>query len=395
MSDRAAVVDAVSLRASLRVPPQVTDQEHSRATDEFVHRATRAFAHGTPAPPAPEDDLWVLRAIEAGVLAPVVRALQRSGHPVPHGLSRLPLEAAARHLRTMDELAGLVDGLDRAGVRHAVLKGPVLRSVVFEQKDVRDYADLDLLVGPRQLRATLRVLGEQGATLLPTDWEHATRARTAELALAMPNGTMLDLHCHLLNRGRVREGYHIVTEELLDRAVVRDLSGARAMTLDDLDLVLHVLIHACLSGCHQLRWLLDVQQCTQWLDAHPGDLARRAREMGVELPARAALDAVADHLDERASGWAEAVGRATPWTSALQRIGRNRPPSAPSRSARTARTWYAATRRSDVRSWRSAAGSAARAVRYARSPWPAPRRLEAALSDPGLQTWLSQAEQLS
>ena len=366
----------------------------ARIADEFVHRATRAFAHGSTCPPPPDDDLWVGPAITGGVLMPVVRTVQRSGHPLAPGLKRLALEAAARHLRTVQDLTTLVGALDGAGIAHAVLKGPMLRSIVFEQTDVRDYTDLDVLVSPDQLRATLHVLEGIGAALLPTDWEHITQARTAELALVLANGTLLDLHCHLVNRGRARDGYRFTTGDLLSRRVARNLSGLRCTTLDDLDFVLHVALHACLSGCTQLRWLLDVQQCTRWLAADPLELAERATRLGLVLPVRAALDSVVSNLDARVQPWAEVMGAATPWSRTLVQLDQQRPPSMTSRRHRTARTWYSATRGTEAGSWRSAGQAVALAVRYARSPWPAPSPVEVSMSDHGLQMWLGQAEQI-
>jgi hypothetical protein len=365
------------------------------APDTFVHAATRSYIGLGGCPPPPEGREWVDRAARAGVLSPVVRALVTAGHEVPHPLTTLRAAALARHLRTLHDLAAARGLLDQADVAHAVLKGPVLGSVVFEEATVRDYTDLDLLVSPRRLRRAVEALTAGGATLLPTDWEHVTRARTAEIALELPHGTVLDLHSSLVNRGRVRDGFRFRTDDLLERRVTRRIDGIEVETLDDLDLVLHVFLHGCLSGLGQLRWHLDAQQCVTWLSAAPAALAERAAELGLTLPARVVLDGVVRHLDPRVRPWAAAMGRATGWTLALDALGRRRPPSSPSVSERTARTWYAATRATPSASWRSAAASAGLALRHLRSPWPQPRPLPTSPRDHGFDAWVRMAERVA
>jgi hypothetical protein len=367
----------------------VTDVD---ATDAFVHAAVRAYAVDAVAPAPPASQAWVARAVPAGVLLPVVRQLARSSRPLPAELAGLEASVAARHLRSLGDLRVLVSALD--AVPHAVLKGPVLREVVFRD-GARDYADLDVLVRGSDLRATVTALLDAGARFLPADWAHATRARTAELAMRLRHGTVLDLHVSLVNKGSARPGSGLRTADLLERRVPCSLGGVAADRLDDLDLVLHVLLHACLSGAHQLRWLLDVQQCLRWLPGSPAALALRARELGVALPARAVLDAVAAYVDPEAAAWADAVRGPTPWTRTLARVAAHRPPSAPSVTARSSRRWYAATRRTEARSWAAAGASAAAAVRHARRPWPEPSPVETSERDAGYRAWLALAERVT
>lgn len=360
--------------------------------DRFVHAAVRAFALGAICPVPPEDDSWVERADDAGVLPPVVDAARRSGHVLPRCLDTLRYTAVARHLRTLQDLGELRDALGAADIPWAVLKGPVLSAVVYDRHAVRDYADLDLLVSPSRVRQTVKVLRQGGAQVLPVDWGAVNAARTAELGLQLRNGTVLDLHWSLVNIGARRDGYQLHTDALLRRRVERVIDATTVTTLDDRDLVLHVLLHACLSGCTSLRWLLDVQQCVRWSTCSPTELAARAAELGVTAPARAVLDSVVAHLDPTVTPWAVAMGRPTPWTVLLGAIGRRRPPSAPSIGSRTTRTWYAATRFGVVGSFVAATRMAVLALRYRRSGWPLPDPTPFEEGDDGFQRWLRLAE---
>jgi hypothetical protein len=363
------------------------------AADAFVHSAVRAYAGGLVAPEPPASPAWVERAVPAGVLLPVARQLARSSWPVPAALAGLEASVAARHLRSLGDLRLLAAALDEAAIPCAVLKGPVLREEVFRD-GARDYTDLDVLVRGRDLRATVTALSGAGARLLPADWARASRARTAELAMELRHGTVLDLHVSLVNKGAARSGFGLRTAALLERRVPCVLGGASATRLDDLDLVLHVLLHACLSGAHQLRWLLDVQQCLGWLTTSPAALAGRAAELGLSLPGRVVLDAVALYVDPAAEPWAEAMTTATPWTRTLAEVSARRPPSAPSVTTRSSRRWYAATRRTEAGSWAAAAGSVAAAVRHTRRPWSEPSPAATSERDAGYLRWVEVAERV-
>jgi hypothetical protein len=362
--------------------------------DAFVHVATRSYALDLDCPAPPRGDDWVARAVDAGVLAPVAWAVRRGGHPLPAPLARLHFDVAARHLRTMADLREVTIALDAVDVAHAVLKGPVLSGEVFRER-VRDYTDLDVLVDPTRLGRAVDAMVGMGARVTPTDWQHVTRARTAEIALELRHGTLLDLHCSVVNRGVVRDGYAIATAELLDRRVVRQVDGVPFPSLDDLDFTLHVLLHACLSGCHQLRWLLDAHQCTRWLRLPPAALADRAAGRGVSLAARAVLDSVAQHLDPSVTAWAEEFGHVTLWNRALTVLSRRRPPSSPSLSTRSTRTWFGATRSTQRASWSSAARAAGLALRNRGRAWPEPCPVQVSTADQGYRRWLAEAERIA
>jgi hypothetical protein len=360
--------------------------------DAFVRAATFAFATGTSAPPAPLDGTWISRAHGAGVLLPVTTALVAAGERVPNQLVHLRMTVAAQQIVYGMDARFVASTLDGLGLEWALLKGPVLADVVFRTAHAREYTDLDVLVSPTDVDRAVRALCAAGAQLVDLDWEHVNRARTAELALRLPHGTVLDLHWSLLNLGRTRDSFRLSSDQLLTRRVSRQVVGASVSTLDDLDLVLHTSLHACLSGAHQLRWLLDVQQCLNWVDAKPSDLAGRAAELGIGPPVRAILESTATHLDPDVRPWANAMPSSPAWNALLQLVSRISPPSAPSASRRTARSWYAATRPTAVASVLAIGRTAALTARYARSGWPTGEAQTGSVDDEGYRRWVRNAE---
>lgn len=361
--------------------------------DAFVHAATRAFANEVDCPPPPSSGSpWASRARDAGVLSLVLDAMRRSDHELGAEAGALRLRAIARHQRTLVDLGEAGATLDEAGVPWAVVKGPVLRSLVFAQPHCRDYADLDLLVPPSALRRAVDVLLAKGASLLPMDVAMGVADRTAELDLRLRHGTVLDLHWSLTNRGVVRDRFPISTDELLSYRKQRRVDGVDVFTLQDTDLVLHVLLHACLGGCAQLRWLVDAQQCVTWLDVPPRVLAWRARQLGLTGVARVVLARSAQFVDSTVGAWSEQMGEETPWTRLVERAGGRCPPSAPSAGTTSGAAYYASaagTTRGSLTAL-ARAGAASRQSRgrdrVGANPHPVDR------ADPALGAWLDLAE---
>ena len=363
-------------------------------SDLFVHAAVRSFATGSACPAPPCGDEWVERASDAGVLSPILAAMTGAGWELPEQLGQFKLLVTAAHLRTMADMRWMGARLDDAGITWAVMKGPALRSVVFTDPTVRQYADLDVLVSPRELRRAITVLVETGAALLPMDWAGALHLRTAELSILLPGGTHLDLHWSLVNFGDVRSRFCLDTDELLDGRVIREVDGTSMATLGDLDLALHTMLHACLSGASTLRWLLDVQQCVRWLDevSSRERFAERSRQLDLTGPARAVTCAAARYVDPAVASWLPACGSPTLWTRWLDRVSRSRPPSSPSSESGSPHTYFAATGATTLRSIAALGMFGVEHVRYSNGGWSGACPVSTYIDDPLLQAWLELAE---
>jgi hypothetical protein len=147
--------------------------------------------------------------------------------------------------------------LGAAGVDYVVVKGPVLSELAYPRPDLRPYGDLDVLVSRSALRPAVEALLAAGAVLVDRNWPLASAQQRAELSLRTPTGFALDLHWHLINHPAERARFRLNPAEMLERRVNRTLGGVVVPCLDDEDQLLHLALHAVLSGGHLLQWTVD------------------------------------------------------------------------------------------------------------------------------------------
>lgn len=186
----------------------------------------------------------------------------------------------ARHMRAMADLTTFCDALDGHGITWMVVKGPVLSEVLYPRPDLRMYRDLDILVPEREFERTIDVLEASGFDLLDQNWTLIRMERRGQLHPLLRLGTAVDVHWHLLNREIVRRSLSIPMEEVFDRARTVTLSGLDVLTLDPVDTLVHLCVHAGLSGGDRLVWLKDVERAVV-ADRPPWDaVIERARRWG-------------------------------------------------------------------------------------------------------------------
>lgn len=274
----------------------------------------------------------------------------------------------------------LVAGADLALVTAALpdffmIKGPVLAGTVYRHPWERQSRDIDIVVRPHAFRATVEALEAQGAQLLDANWERAVHCRWGQVHLLMPHGSLIDLHWHLVNAGRVRDTVAVDMEAAWsDLRTVRIL-GHEIRTLSVTNTLVHVAMHAALGGAWRRRWFDDIRliiareqidwdaataRATQW---------RVRRLVGVALT-RAATYGDAhvpeDVLDALLAGW--------PSREHIARVDRLWPPTQALRESSFARVWphVARDRWRDVAravSWRidRRAGNGLRGYRHDRN----------------------------
>ncbi|MDQ2839114.1 MAG: nucleotidyltransferase family protein, partial [Actinomycetota bacterium] len=146
--------------------------------------------------------------------------------------------------------------LDESDLPWLVLKGPALAHSVYPRPDLRHYVDLDLLVSPVDFAAVLERLDEAGYQLVDRNWPLLERYCPGELRLRSPRGVLLDLHWSIFNDARRRAAFHGPTHRLLDGRRLLEPVGLPALSATDQ--LVHVGLHAALSGANRLGWLLDV-----------------------------------------------------------------------------------------------------------------------------------------
>lgn len=232
-----------------------------------------------PAEPVPALSAYVRRAgageigrlaVRHGVTGCLWTALRAGGLADAPGADQVRARHAgtvAAHLRTLADLDLVDAALEAAGVPYLVVKGPVLAEAVYRRPDLREYVDLDLLVAPADFGRAIGALERAGCSLFERNWRLVREHMLGELRLFTPAGTVLDLHWHLVNEVEARSTVAADLAGARDRARTVLLGDRPVRTLDPVDTVVHVGLHASLSGANRLVWLKDVEQSLLHRDA--------------------------------------------------------------------------------------------------------------------------------
>jgi hypothetical protein len=219
------------------------------------------------------------------------------------GLKRYYLHQVGHHLRAVEDLSTLARTLDSAGVPWLLVKGPVLSEVMYERSDLRVYNDLDVVIARAAFPDAIDVLRETGFELLDRNWDLIRREGRAQLHLSLRLGTVADVHHHLLNRAVVRDSLALPMDELFDRARIVKVGSVAVRTLESVDTLLHLCIHAALAGGQLLLWLKDVERVVA-SDAPPwDDVVRRARSWRAGALVAVVLRRARDELGAAVPAW--------------------------------------------------------------------------------------------
>jgi hypothetical protein len=167
------------------------------------------------------------------------------------------------------------------------VKGPALAAVAYRRPDLRAYKDLDLLVPAPVFEDAVRLLEANGIPLLDRNWTLVSHEVRGQLHLQLPMGTVTDLHWHLVNQYRDR--LRIPMGELFDRSRRVEVGGRPVSVLDPVDGLIHICLHAALSGGERLIWLKDL------------DLLRRKVHVRQTLAADGSFDTPKNHEARTAS----------------------------------------------------------------------------------------------
>jgi hypothetical protein len=184
------------------------------------------------------------------------------------------------HMKVMGDVIRLGEALRRHEIPFMVVKGPVMAEVVYPRNDLRAYDDVDLVVPRRLFADAISTLIEADCDVLDRNWRRIRREMRGQVHMTAPYGTAVDVHWHLLNRGSVRSAFRVDMDGLFERARRVSLDGPQVLTLDPIDTLLHVALHAGLSGGAKLSWLKDIERAAAAEPIEWEELIRRARAWG-------------------------------------------------------------------------------------------------------------------
>ncbi len=284
--------------------------------------------------------------------------------PVLARLARGHHEQVFRHAAALGNVQALGRILDRIGCDWAVIKGPYLASYVHPRPDLRTYLDLDVVVDHRRLPEVIDALVASGNTFLDRNWTLIRESDRAQVSLLLPMGTPLDLHWHLLNRGRVRNAFFLDMDEVLGRARTRELGPVAARVLDDADALVHIALHASLAGASRLVWIHDVHALVTRCPLDMDVVVQRAVSAGAGLTLAVVLQRAQATFGTQVSD--DVLNRlASPygWRAATRLLDSVRPVESGYGRRYMGRTLVRATRADSRASWREFRYTAVRNAR--------------------------------
>ncbi len=167
-----------------------------------------------------------------------------------------------------------------AGIAHAVVKGPALAR--FYPESDRTFVDLDVLVHAEHMSAAIAALVGHGCTLVDgMSWPRADGV--GEISVALQSGVTLDLHADLIHRPDVRRCFWFPARKLLGRTSQMEILGRQVPVLDREDTLIHVALHAVISGGDRLIWLADLDRLVASGEVRWEIVVERAQEAGLAL----------------------------------------------------------------------------------------------------------------
>lgn len=200
---------------------------------------------------------------------------------------RLAFLANFAHVRATAELALTGPALDDAGVPWLVVKGAVLTAGLYENRRLRTYDDVDLVVARTDLRTAFEALESSGYELANGDslWPVIRREGAGELSLwrGQMAAPVVDLHWHFVWVESARQAFSIPMDELIARSTPIHVDDLAVRTLDATDTLLHLCFHACLSGGDRLIWLIDIDRAVVRGSLDWGEVVARSRAWGAGL----------------------------------------------------------------------------------------------------------------
>jgi hypothetical protein len=255
-------------------------------------------------------------------------------------------ETLRRHARALArgslgriaEAVALMRLLAEAGITCVQLKGAPLSVRAFGQPLLRDGRDIDLLLESRHLPRADALLALAGYRRLKPEagfgwWSQALYQRYShEYVFAAASGVTVELKTRLQPAAGLLP---LPVADVLRRATVVEVAGARLATLGDADMMVYLCAHASRHCWFRLKWLADIGALLGGPELANGLMADADR-LGLAVPALEALRLAHDWLQvevpedllARARGNRRVTRRQSAVVQAVTQLGPNGNPFA-------------------------------------------------------------------
>jgi len=243
----------------------------SNSTRQFLVRCLRAFlaAERTPPPGTPIEEVDWTSLVQLAAFHRVAPLLYKSlrntcpqGVPVSvlSDLEAYVRSASSRGLLLTGELLRLLKRWDAAGVPAIPFKGPALAVRLYGDPALRHFDDLDVLVRAEEFPAAREAI-------LALGYRPSNLHSYSETFIQTRSGIeiTLDLHWHFLIKPTIFP-FAPFLESVFVRSELFSMSGYKARTFSNEDLLLFLCVHGSKHLWLRLQWLCDVAQL---LYTHP------------------------------------------------------------------------------------------------------------------------------
>jgi hypothetical protein len=166
--------------------------------------------------------------------------------------------------RAKADLSAILSAFSGAGVRHMVLKGPLLAELVYPRPDLRYYTDIDLLVREEDIGLADRELSRLGYMLVGSTSDSIFDQGKTQAHYYREGSLPIDLHWQLINLPSHESSITIDMNDIWEAAVPVDLAGEATLSLSPEDMLLFQCAHMTAHhDFNRLLWFKDVEQVTR------------------------------------------------------------------------------------------------------------------------------------
>jgi hypothetical protein len=165
----------------------------------------------------------------------------------------------AHNMQRSLELIRVLDALSSEEITAVILKGPALTNAVYHDESLRIYSDIDLLIERHELSRAKEIVAGLGYSLVRDNYSVADDLNEelgCEWTYYHPKA-VLEIHWNIVDK---LSRFNINVQELIDRAVVFDMSGRQELMLSPEDMLLHLCIHQYKHHWQRLRDLCDIAE---------------------------------------------------------------------------------------------------------------------------------------
>jgi hypothetical protein len=203
---------------------------------------------------------------------------------------------AAENLKAAAECTGILADCERAGLQIIFLKGLTLGALAYGSAALKAAVDVDLLIGPGEVRRAAELLDARGYRLLIPgslqSLERWHRIRKESVWLQPTSGVQLDLHTRVADNRMMIPTIGIGSD--LSRVDIGN--GVDLPTLSPVENFAYLAVHGASSAWFRLKWISDFAALLAATSAnHIEKLYGQSLELGAgRAPAQALL--LADRL---------------------------------------------------------------------------------------------------